>query len=1451
MPGDTTVECDSVPAPAEPTASDNCDNDVNIGYVETRTDGDCTDSYSLARVWTATDNCNNSSSQTQTITVVDTTDPILAGVPGDTTVECDSVPAPAQPTASDNCDNSPNITYEETRTDGACDDSYTLTRTWTATDNCGNSSSQTQAITVQDTTAPELAGVPDDTTVECDSVPAAATPTASDNCDSSPNITYEETRTDGACTDSYSLARVWTATDNCNNSSSQTQTITVVDTTDPVLAGVPTNTTVECDSVPAPAQPTASDNCDSSPDITYEETRTDGACDDSYTLTRTWTATDNCGNSSSQTQAITVQDTTDPTLAGVPEDTTIECDSVPAPAEPTASDNCDENVTIDYVETRTDGDCTDSYSLARVWTATDNCGNSSSQTQTITVIDTTDPVLAGVPDDTTVECDSIPAPAEPTASDNCDAAPEITYKETRTDGDCTDSYSLDRVWTATDNCGNSSSQTQTITVVDTTDPVLVGVPADDTVECDSVPAPVTPMASDNCDTEVSVVFTEYRTDTDCEFNYTLTRTWTATDNCRNSTTVTRTLIVRDTTAPTIVAPSNILVECDSIPDPGTVEVSDNCSTVAVEFAEETMGPCAGRVTELTLQYNGSNAVYLVIEQRLPKAPPIAFEGVVQPGEIFTFHGTGTDNLLGSTLKMYVDEEYYSDIHTSCSSPIGPGLILRDFEVLAGKSRDGGILCPIDDLDCINHCSYTLFRTWTATDACGNQSSVTQRVEVADVTPPVITGVPTDTTVECDAVPSPASVSVSDNCTTGISALFSEQRTDGASPDNYTLTRVWSATDDCSNTVSVTQTVTVVDTAAPTLSGVPADTTVECDAVPTPANVTAPDTCDSNPLIQFVETRADGDCPEAYTLTRVWTATDRSGNATSATQTVAVADTTPPILEGASPSRTVECDSVPTPDSVSATDACAGSVAVTFDESQTAGACPGNYTLTRTWTASDNCGNSTSVTQVLTVEDTTDPVLVGVPTNTSAKCDAVPAPATVSATDNCSDGLQVTFNETRTDGECMDSYTLTRTWLAIDACGNAAVATQLVTVADSSAPTLGAAPADVTVECDAVPAPATLGVQDNCDDTVEIAFEESRTDGSCTNSYTLTRTWTATDTCGNSTSATQVLTVEDTTDPVLVGVPTNTSAKCDAVPAPATVSATDNCSDGLQVTFNETEIDQDGGTYQLIRSWTAVDSCNNSVTATQTINVADTTNPTISGAPTNLTVECDAIPSPAELTASDNCDAELTLQFEESREDGNCSNRYVLVRTWTATDVANNSTGVTQIITIQDTTSPEIIEGPPDQNFISTNEVPPANTGLINAQDNCGTVLVLHLGDIVTGGTGTLRDPLIIERTYAAGDDCSNFTNYVQTITVSGVAAIDPIIITDIASVVVGATISIQFTTTAGLELTPQYATELQSTSTTWTDLVTTSESYTNGVYTFSFDPLSGDPTPLFIRVIQR
>ena len=223
------------------------------------------------------------------ITVQDTQAPVLAGIPADVTVECDAIPVlpviGTDITATDNCDATPTITVDSTITPGTCTGTYTLVREWTATDDCGNDTTVVQTITVQDTQAPTLAGIPANVTVECDGIPPLPIPgavTATDNCDPIPTITVDSTITAGSCTGTYILTREWTAEDDCGNAVTESQTLTIVDTQAPNLAGVPANVTVECDAIPAlpiiGTDITATDNCDPTPTITVDSTITPGTC---------------------------------------------------------------------------------------------------------------------------------------------------------------------------------------------------------------------------------------------------------------------------------------------------------------------------------------------------------------------------------------------------------------------------------------------------------------------------------------------------------------------------------------------------------------------------------------------------------------------------------------------------------------------------------------------------------------------------------------------------------------------------------------------------------------------------------------------------------------------------------------------------------------------------------------------------------------------------------------------------------------------------------------------------------------------------------------------------------------------------------------------------------------------------------------------------------------------
>ena len=336
-------------------------------------------------------------------------------------------------------------------------------------------------------------------------------------------------------------------------------------------------------------------------------------------------------------------------------------------------------------------------------------------------------------------------------------------------------------------------------------------------------------------------------------------------------------------------------------------------------------------------------------------------------------------------------------------------------------------------------------------------------------------------------------------------------------------RVWTATDDCGNSVAATQRVAVADTTAPALVGVPADATAECDDVPAPATVTATDSCDGDVPVAFGVTTNAGSCADSYTLVRVWTATDDCGNSVAATQRVAVADTTDPVLTIPA-DETVECDVVPAVGTATATDNCDADVTVTYDgEVRTDGACAYSYTLTRTWTATDNCGNSTTNNQTVSVQDTSKPVLT-IPADETVECNAVPVVGTATATDNCDPYVTVTYDgEVFAEGACAESYTLTRTWTATDRCGNNTTLSQTITVQDTAKPVVDC-PADLTIWGDSscmaqIPLIAVIA-SDNCTATGDLQFDQDPAAGTpvagpSTNSVTII----VTDHCGNSSTCT--------------------------------------------------------------------------------------------------------------------------------------------------------------------------------------------------------------------------------------------------------------------------------------------------------------------------------------------
>ena len=150
-----------------------------------------------------------------------------------------------------------------------------------------------------------------------------------------------------------------------------------------------------------------------------------------------------------------------------PEDLTIQCDESTDPSNTgtaTAEIVPDDNgyvINITFSDVDISGVCEDERRIEREWIATTGTGDSDSCQQIIDVDDTTPPDLT-IPPDALIECGASTDPTNTgfaTAIDACDTDPALTVSDV-SENSCTGIY---RTWTATDACGNESSQVQLIT----------------------------------------------------------------------------------------------------------------------------------------------------------------------------------------------------------------------------------------------------------------------------------------------------------------------------------------------------------------------------------------------------------------------------------------------------------------------------------------------------------------------------------------------------------------------------------------------------------------------------------------------------------------------------------------------------------------------------------------------------------------------------------------------------------------------------------------------------------------------------------------------------------------------------------------------------------------------------------------------------------------------------
>lgn len=590
-------------------------------------------------------------------------------------------------------------------------------------------------------------------------------------------------------------------------------------------------------------------------------------------------------------------------------------------------------------------------------------------------------------------------------------------------------------------------------------------------------------------------------------------------------------------------------------------------------------------------------------------------------------------------------------------------------------------------------------------------------------------------------------------------------------------------------------ITVIDNVAPVFINCPSNISLTCGStIPPPVTPTATDNCDNSVAITLIQTSTQtttGTCSDnSYIITRTWTAMDNFGNIAVCVQSISVLDITAPIIITCPGPASISCSSLvpaPNPLLVTAIDNCSGPVSVIFlSDVITNQTCANRYTLTRTYRASDLCGNSSLCLQVFTVNDISLPIIT-CPANINLSCsDPIPAPniLLVSATDNCGGNPVISFiSDVNVNMICPGVYTILRTYRATDLCGNFSNCVQSIFITNNVAPLINC-PANLFLSCaNQVPLPDVNSVTatGSCGGSVIISFVgDIISNQTCINRFLVTRTYRAIDLCGNIAFCNQLITVNDIIAPVMEPIDSIIFIQCDAViPPPANMVVVGNCGGLPSISFLETSTQSpwlqlcEHFNYDITRIWIATDICGNSSSAIQILRIRDTTPPVLSMIPdTAVYVNCDEGAVHGCPMAMDLCDMtpSILFDFHYAKINGACASSYKVVRTWTAGDKCGNVSIATQNVYVIDNQAPELTC---PGNIIKISTVPViVNWMMPKAWDDCdGSLIAVQTKGPLNGSLFNPGTITVIE--FETTDFCGNISTCSFTITIKSGSILVP------------------------------------------------------------------------------
>ena len=1412
-------------AALESCVADTCDTDftgqITSDYDFNNLSSTCGQGGTIAVVYTITDDCGNATTLNATLTLEDTSDPDLSNCSvTDGAIECSGTDnetlandwnaaniAALESCVADTCDT--NFTgqitsdYDFNNLSSTCGQGGTIAVVYTITDDCGNATTLNATLTLEDTSDPDLSNCSvTDGAIECSGTDnetlandwnaaniAALESCVADTCDTdfTGQITsdYDFNNLSSTCGQGGTIAVVYTITDDCGNDTTLNATLTLEDTSDPDLSNCSvTDGAIECSGTDnetlandwnaaniAALESCVADTCDT--DFTgqitsdYDFNNLSSTCGQGGTIAVVYTITDDCGNATTLNATLTLEDTSDPDLSNCSvENTVLECSDTEnesladawnaaniAALESCVADTCDTDftgqVTSNYDFNNLNTTCGPCGTINVVYTITDDCGNSSSITVTLTFDDGTIPDLSNCSvTDGAIECygtdnetlandwNAANIAALESCADDLGVTVTSDYDFNNLSSTCGQGGTIAVVYTITDDCGNATTLNATLTLEDTSDPDLSNCSVTDgAIECSGTDnetlandwnaaniAALESCVADTCDTDFTGQITS-----DYDFNNlsstcgqggTIAVVYTITDDCGNDTTLNATLTLEDT----------------SDPDLSNCSVTDG----AIE--------CSGTDNEIILANDWNAANIAALESCVADTCDTDFTG-------------------------QITSDY-------------------DFNNLSSTCGQGGTIAVV----------------YTITDDCGNATTLNATLTLEDTSDPDLSNCSvTDGAIECSGTDNETLANdwnaaniaalescVADTCDTDftgqITSDYDFNNLSSTCGQGGTIAVVYTITDDCGNATTLNATLTLEDTSDPDLSNCSVENTVlECSDTENEsladawnaANIAAlescvADTCDTDFIGQVTSdydfNNLNTTCGPCGTINVVYTITDDCGNATTLNATLTFDDGTIPDLSNCSVTDgAIECSGTDNQTlandwnaaNITALESCADDIAVTvtsdYDFNNLSSTCGQGGTIAVVYTITDDCGNATTLNATLTLEDTSDPDLSNCSvTDGAIECSGTDNEtlandwnaANIAALESCvADTCDTDFTGQITSdydfnnlsSTCGQGGTIAVVYTITDDCGNDTTLNATLTLEDTSDPDLSnCSVTDGAIECSGTDnetlandwnaaniAALESCVADTCDTdfTGQITsdYDFNNLSSTCGQGGTIAVVYTITDDCGNDTTLNATLTLEDTSDPDLSNCSVeNTVLECsdteneslaDAWNA-ANIAALESCVADTcdtdftgQVTSNYDFNNLNTtcgpcGTINVV--YTITDDCGNATTLNATLTFDDGTIPDLSNCSvTDQAIECSGTDNEtlandwnaANIAALESCADDLgvtvTSDYDFNNLSSTCGQGGTIAVVYTITDDCGNATTLNATLTLEDTSDPDL------------------------------------------------------------------------------------------------------------------------------------------------------------------